>query len=224
MARPIRPGWRESYLLALAETGNATLAATRVAVARSTVTRARAADDGFDQAVRRALAAARDRLLAADGIAPPPGWATDGGRPLLIRRGARRPQIARARADDWTPDQEAELLRLLADGWLVGEALAAVGRSYGGGFSHNLLWPAFHDRAIAAFALGAERNRLRPIADGPARFAEFGLPPTPAVLAAARDAAEALARLDADAAARGFAPPGHGADEIRCGDGTDRTR
>jgi len=130
MAAKMSGARRRAFFAALAATGNQTIAAERARVSRSWVRLHRNRDPAFRHAIDEAVAAARERLIAAGGIAPPTGWGSLDGDELTVRGGTgRRVQIRRARLDEFSPRVEARFLAVVAATCNVLAACAAIGMS-----------------------------------------------------------------------------------------------
>ena len=163
MSRKFAEARRQAFLRALAETGNQSLAAERAKVSRSWVCLHRKTDPGFDEAVRDAIAEAKESLRWApdrargdeSGAKPPRKWAFQNGEELVVRgsRG-RRVQVARARLHQWTPRVEGRFLGHLEQVCNVRLALRAVGLSAQSLHEHRKRWPAFDERCEDALDVG----------------------------------------------------------------------
>jgi hypothetical protein len=104
------------YLKALAETGNASLAAAYAGVSRDWAYKRRKADAWFDALCREILARFRE-------MPPHPTLSREG-------RGAnRRTRVNRDRAGGWTRDKEARFIGRLTETYSVWLAAAEVGLS-----------------------------------------------------------------------------------------------
>ena len=132
MTKKFSEARRAAFLKGVAETGNQTVAAARARVSRSWVTMTRAAEPGFDAAVRAAVDAARARLGSAETRRAPRGWGSLDGVELAARgTNGRRCQIARATLREWSPETEDRFLATLSATCNVKAACAEVGRTYG---------------------------------------------------------------------------------------------
>jgi len=112
------------YLKALAETGNASLAAAYAGVSRDWAYKRRKADAGFDALCREILARFRE-------TPPHPSTAHAAG-PSLSREGRgakRRTRVNRDRAGGWSRDKEARFIARLTETCSVWLAAAEVGLS-----------------------------------------------------------------------------------------------
>jgi hypothetical protein len=105
-----------AYLRALADTGNATLAAERAGVSRAWAYKRRAADARFDRRCREMAALAKARLPA---------------------------RVNRDRAGGWTAAKEARFVERLQETCSVWIAAAAVGLSAGSAYERRQRRPAF---------------------------------------------------------------------------------
>lgn len=149
---------RAAFFAALAETGNQTLAAERAKVSRSWVSLHRAEDPAFRAELDAAIATAKERQRASGAVAPGKGWGTHAGEELAVRTShGRRVQIARARAQQWTPRVEARFLSAPGATCNVKAACAAVGLSEESAYEHRGRWPDFAHRWQAALTLDYER-------------------------------------------------------------------
>lgn len=138
MAATMSEARRRAFLAALAATGNQTIAAERARVSRSWVRLHRDRDPTFRRAVEEAVAAARERLVAAGGTAPPTGWGSLDGEELTVRGGTgRQVQIRRARLDEFSPQVEARFLSVVAATCNVLAACAAIGMSPAAVYRHR---------------------------------------------------------------------------------------
>lgn len=152
---------REAFFRALAETGNQTIAAERARVSRSWVTLHRAEEPGFRERMESAIAEARERLRAAEGMAPASGWGTLDGEELVVRgTNGRRTQIARARLKQWTPRAEARFLATLAATCNVKAACAEAGLTQASAYLHYRRWAGFARQWQEALALGYVRIEM----------------------------------------------------------------
>ena len=156
-----------AFLEELARCGNLTLAAEGCGVSRSWVGLRRKDCARFDEAVRRALDKARERLkaAAADGREPPDDLRWFDGVALTVRgiggagagtRG-RRVQVGRARARQWTAAVEQRFLGHLRATCNVKAAAAAVGLSHSSAYAHRHRWPGFARAWDEALAQGSAR-------------------------------------------------------------------
>lgn len=149
----------EAFLAALAETGNATLAAAQAGLSRSWVNKARAVDAGLDARVRAARAAAAARLGALEANRPAEAWRTRGGVELVV---TRRGQVARAPgARRWTKRMEERFLVAIRQTRNLEIAAPAVGMSVASLEKHRRRWPAFDRRVRAALRLSAGALAMR---------------------------------------------------------------
>ena len=203
MTKKFSEARRAAFLSTLAECGNQTLAAERVAVSRSWVGLQRATDAAFDAACRDAIAAAQLRLRKAASMtpplpaqpqsgaespsplkgggtnAPPAGWGFLDGAELVVRGsggsgGGRRVQIGRARAHQWTARVEARFLGALAATCNVKAACAEVGMHAPSAYAHRKRWRAFAEAWDAAIAEGYARIEIALLERGCNLFADPG--------------------------------------------------
>jgi hypothetical protein len=166
----------EAFLAALAETGNASLAATQAGLSRSWVNKARGADAGLDARVRAARAAAAGRLARCEGNRPPEEWRMRRGVELVV---TRRGQIARAPgARRWTKRMEERFLFAVRETRNLRLAAPAVGMSLASLEKHRRRWSAFDRRVRAALRLSAGGLAMRLVV--PADAPEEALEPMPA--------------------------------------------
>ena len=121
-----------AYLRALAETGNATLAAERAGVSLNWAYKKREADARFDALVREM--AARFRESPAEPSLP-----------TLSRegRGDKRTRVNRERKGGWTVEKEARFLERLQQTCSVPLAAAEVGLSAGSAYQRRKRRPGF---------------------------------------------------------------------------------
>lgn len=141
-----------TYLRALAETGNHSLAAERAGVSRSTIYKLRRADPAFEALWRKAKAKAAERLQSLEGNRPPPGWGGRGGVELAAIRGGK--VIRSSGAARWTPRAEDRFLgqlRLCANASL---ACVRAGMTVSSYEAHRRRWPDFRRRVTEAKAFG----------------------------------------------------------------------
>lgn len=158
MSARTTPARRAAFLRALGETGNQTLAAERAKVSRAWVQLHRSSDPGFRADAAAAVAAAKARLRAAEGVGPDRGWRAQAGEELAVRgSNGRRCQIARARLKQWTPRVEKRFLEVLAGCCNVRRACAAVGLSVQSAYGHRRRWADFAERWDVALAMGYDR-------------------------------------------------------------------
>ena len=148
---------RQTFLAALAATGNQTLAAERAKVSRSWVTLHRASDVLFRRAIDDAIAVAKARLAlrqAQDerpGCKPPTRWGYLDGEELVVKGtggsgGGKRVQIARSRIKQWSPRVEQRFLATLGATCNVNAACAEVGLTPASAYAHRKRWPGFAER------------------------------------------------------------------------------
>lgn len=151
---------KEAFLAALAETGNATLAAEQAGLSRSWAGKARLTDAGFDARVRAARAAAEARLGALDGNRPPEGWRVRAAVELVVTRGGGRrgAQVARAAGDRrWGKRTEERFLTALGQTRNLRFSAGAAGMSVASLEKHMRKWPAFTRRVRAVLRISAAR-------------------------------------------------------------------
>jgi len=120
-----------AYLRALADTGNASLAAARARVSRDWAYKKRKADAGFDGLCREMIARFRGSRAPLPNPSPAKG------------RGARRRRVNRDRVGGWTAGKEARFLERLAATCSVPFASAAVGLSAGSAYERRKVRPHF---------------------------------------------------------------------------------
>lgn len=142
---------REAFLLALAATGNQTLAAERAKISRSWVSLHRASDPEFRQAMDVAVAEARAALAGHGARKPPTGWGYLDGEELVVKGtggsgGGKRVQIARSRLRQWSPRVEKRFLTALSATCNVKAACAEVGLTPASAYAHKRRWQGFADR------------------------------------------------------------------------------
>lgn len=172
MTAKMAAGKVEAFLAALAETGNASLAAKQAGLSRSWVTKARWVDAALDAQVRAARAEAAGRLAACEANRPPEAWAMRKGAALVV---TRRGQIARAPGRRrWTRHKEEHFLLALRKTRNLGVAAQAVGMSIASLEKHMARWPAFRERVSRALRISAPRLAMLLIAyDGGAEPPEM---------------------------------------------------
>src|SRR4051812_7566694 len=132
MPRIISTAQSVAYLRALAETGNATLAAAHAGVSRDWAYKRRLADARFDELCREMLERFRELpALPASDLPPLPNPSPAEGRGTdSAGRGAgKRVQVRRDRAGGWTAAKEARFIERLQETCSVWLAAAAVGLS-----------------------------------------------------------------------------------------------
>lgn len=169
---------RSAFLKALEACGNQTLAAERTCVSRSWVCKERGLSPEFDSECRRVIAAARERLRAAEGNRPPEGWGHLDGVELVVRgTKGRRVQIARARAGQWTAASEDRFLEVFAAACNAKAGYLAAGKSKGSAYTHRKRWPAFGRRWKEAEEVGAVRLEWMLVDRAGNPFSPHGLPP-----------------------------------------------
>jgi hypothetical protein len=180
-----------AFLRALARCGNLTLAAEGCGVSRSWVGLRRKECARFDEAVRRTLDEARDRLeaAAANGPGLPEDLRLFGVGAALTVRGiggtgagsrGRRVQVGRARARQWTAAVEQRFLGHLEATCNVKAATAAMGLSHSGAYAHRYRWAGFArawDEALARGSARLEAALLEGWCDPPGEAAEAEAPP-----------------------------------------------
>lgn len=141
-----------AFLRALAETGNARLAARRLHVHRSTYVKRRAKDRAFAAAWQQALAAfhrASAETLPAPAFSRDP-LRTSGGEPYIVRLKSGRLQLRRALPGQMTQAAQARFLAKVGGSANLRLAAAQAG------FAHT----SFHRRRrrCPAFARAVEDN------------------------------------------------------------------
>lgn len=134
-----------AFLAALAQTGNARLAARTLGVHRAAYTKRRAKDPAFAAAWDAALAAAQARLAKGQSLVTvPTSTRTRGGEPVLVRLKSGRLQLRLAPPGRMTRAGEAAFLRALSASANVRLSAAAAG------FAHSTFYGrARRDRAFA---------------------------------------------------------------------------
>jgi len=148
-----------AFLAALAETGNASLAAKQAGLSRSWVNKARRVDAPLDARVRAARAEAAARLGAYEENRPVEAWRTRRGVGLVV---TRRGQIARAPgARRWTRRTEERFLLAIRETRNLEIAAPAVGMSVASLEKHRKRWPAFDRRVREALRLSAGALAMR---------------------------------------------------------------
>ena len=127
------------YLRALADTGNATLAAARARVSRDWAYKRRFGDPRFDawcQAMIEQFRAGPPHRPAADAAPPHPTLSLQG-------RGLRRVQVRRDRVGGWSAAKEAQFIERLLETCSVWLASAEVGLSTVSAYRRRQVRPAF---------------------------------------------------------------------------------
>ena len=131
--RKITAAREVAFLRALAETGNASLAAARAGVSRDWAYKRRQADAGFDRLCARMAALARERLPA---------------------------RVNRDRAGGWTAASEARFLAALAVTADVELAAASAGSTAPSAYRRRMVRPGFALAWTAALKSGRETDAL----------------------------------------------------------------
>ena len=142
---------RRAFLVALAATGNRTLAAERAKVSRSWVQLHHSTDPAFRRAIEDAVAEARARLGPYPARKPPTGWGYLDGEEMVVKGtggsgGGKRVQIARSRLKQWSPRVEKRFLTALSATCNVKAACAEVGLTPASAYAHKKRWQGFADR------------------------------------------------------------------------------
>lgn len=153
MTRKFDEAREQAFIAALGESGNLTLSAERTGVSRSWVRLRRQGSGRFDQQVRQTLRLAAEELPRRAVVAgtPPLAWREHEGVALTVRgvgdtgaaSRARRVQLGRARARQWTAAVEARFLEALGATCNVKAAAKAAGRCHSSAYAHRQRWPAF---------------------------------------------------------------------------------
>jgi hypothetical protein len=137
-----------AYLRALADTGNASLAAAHAGVSRDWAYKRRLADARFDALCREMMKQFRET--------PPLPPSADiplaiGQRSLEVcsahsregRGATKRVRVNRPRADGWTPEREQRFLAALAATADVPLAASSAGMTAPSAYRHRTQWPGF---------------------------------------------------------------------------------
>lgn len=173
---------RRAFFVALAATGNQTLAAERAKVSRSWVSLHRSTDPAFRAAMEAAVAKAKARLDAAASVQPARRWRGQDGEELAVRgSNGRWTQVARARLRQWTPRVEARILRALRGTCDVKAACAEVGLSQQSAYGHRKRWVEFTRAWDAAIEDGYDMLSFALIRAGGAMLGDAEMLPDPAL-------------------------------------------
>ena len=172
----------EAFLAALAETGNARLAARRLRVHRSTYTKRRAKCPAFAARWTAALAAAQANLVSSPAFAgegdrakrgggaaakqpsnrpsrkkKPARLRNKGGEPVLVRLADGRLQLREALSGSIAPAAEKAFLRFVADTANLRAAAAHVGFAHSSFIVLRRRSPGFAARLAKALAAAPDR-------------------------------------------------------------------
>jgi len=153
-----------AFLAALADTGNARLAARHCGLNRSMLTKRRAKHPAFAQDWDAALVAAHARFHLGGGIrlpeAPGKRLAAQGGEPTIVRNRRGRLQLRLARPGALTRAAEQAFLAALAASANVRLAAAATGFSHATLYSHRKRNAGFAREMRLALERGYDRLEL----------------------------------------------------------------